>query len=328
MDTWSSSRSRFGSALVAAMALAVAATSAAPPARERDTFGVIRSDGILIPFASYDNGKWGSNWPIDLKGINLPIALEDVPVGWWGPAGPDASWKALLSSGMRDLKLLRPIQMPIFCTGRLGILTDYRGKPPEPGPTVPKDGLAFAGGAKVDEINAVSKLVPDWRRMIDLITDKFNAAEMRAADAFTNWRHPYPQDRRREFPIVLETLYRTADKTKRGEWSTSYVEAVRRFPPAPRDKGCGLITYVYGWIREQADKAPQIDLAAKVTYCDREGVPFIAPLGRVTLNDEIYWVYQLSSWRDEMYAISRIRPDEVKPIVAMEGGMCTREQVR
>jgi hypothetical protein len=160
------------------------------------------------------------------------------------------------------------------------------------------------------------------------MTNAFNAAEDRATGAFTNWTHPYPPQLRVELPIVLEALYRTSERTKRGAWSTSYVEAVRRYPPGPRDRGCGLITYAYGWIREQEGKPPQIDLAAKVTYCDREGVPFMAPLGRVVLDDEIYWVYQLASWRDEMYAITRIRPDEVKPIVAMSAGMCAREQMR
>ena len=324
------SRRRFASALVAAVALAAAAAFAAP-APERYAFGVLRPDGILVPFASYDNGKWGSNWPLGLVGVEIPIGMADVPARWFGPPGAEGPWKAWINgatgSRERDLALVKPVQIPIFCMPRLAILTDYRGKPAEPGPTQPKDGLAVAGGAAVDRIETVSKFAPEWKRVTDLIAEKFARAENRAAYAFTNWKHPYDEAHRRQFPIQLESMYRASDATKRGTWATSYVEAVRKFPPGPFDKGCGLITYAYGWIREQAGKPAEIDLAAKVAYCDREGVPFMAPLGRLRLDDEVYWVYQLSSWRDEMYVISRVRPDEVKPIVAVTGGMCGRQQI-
>ena len=48
------------------------------------------------------------------------------------------------------------------------------------------------------------------------------------------------------------------------------------------------------------------------------------PFGRLQLDNEAYWVYQVSSWRDEFYAVSRIRPDGVKAIVAVAGGGCPR----
>ena len=46
------------------------------------------------------------------------------------------------------------------------------------------------------------------------------------------------------------------------------------------------------------------------------------PFGRLHLDDEVFWVYQLSSWRDEVYVVTRDRPKEGKPVIAVSGGMC------
>ena len=103
-----------------------------------------------------------------------------------------------------------------------------------------------------------------------------------------------------------------------------YVEAVRSFPPTPDNKGCGLITYAYGWIIERPGKRPRIELRARVTYCDRDGVSFLQPFGRLVLRGDVYWIAQMSSWRDEVYTVSRIRPDGIQPVVVVDGGNCPR----
>jgi len=38
-----------------------------------------------------------------------------------------------------------------------------------------------------------------------------------------------------------------------------------------------------------------------------------------------YWIYQMSSWRDEVYSVSRVSQDGVRPVVAVSGGSCPRE---
>ena len=58
--------------------------------------------------------------------------------------------------------------------------------------------------------------------------------------------------------------------------------------------------------------AEMIDLGARVTYCDRAEVTFMLPLGRLHVDKDIYWVYQLSSWRDELYGIARVSDDAVR----------------
>jgi hypothetical protein len=295
----------------------------------RLTIGVLRADGLVIPFASYD-GDWSTPWPVDLRNRTLPIALPDVDPKWWGAAGAAADWSAVLTDGVkRPLKNEALRQTHVFCTARLGVQTDYTGAPPSPDdPTVAKDGLAIAGNATLLPIERVPKGSADWNAATSVIAEKFNDAEKIAAENFTNWKHPYSAKQRSEYPIQIEAFYRSREQTKRGTWRISYVEAVRSFPARPEDKGCGLITYASGWIAEREGHDPHVELQARVTYCDRDGVSFMQPFGRLLLDDDVYWVYQMSSWRDEAYIVSRVRPEEIKPVAVVSGGDCPRKAHR
>jgi hypothetical protein len=299
---------------------------AAPRADDKDprfSLGVLRRDGVLLPFASYD-GSWSVEWPYSL--VNIPISLGEVPKNWWGAPGPEARWTAWLPENIqRPLKLQKLESLSVFCNMRLGLQTDYMGATFDlREPTVPKDGLAIAGDAALLPVTTVSVNSPEARNLVKTIAETFNDEERLASRRFTRWTHPYNDARRKTFPIELEAVYRAHETTSRGEWDDTFLEAVRTFPPGEHDEGCGLITYVHGWVRQRAGKEPDIDLGARVTYCDREGVSFMQPFGRMRLKDEMYWIYQLSSWRDEAYVVTRVRPKESRPVVAVTGGACPR----
>jgi hypothetical protein len=314
--------------LAAALLLtALAAAGLRAADRPKFSLAVLRRDGVMIPFASFDGRAWGVQWPSSDSDVPLPISRNDIPKKWWGPQGPDVPWRATLPGGeTRPLALGQPVHAKVFCSGHPAVGTDYRGSAVDPRePTVPKDGLAVSGDVKVDDIISVSVNAPDAKHLIGLITEEFNKEEALAATQFMAWRHPYSVTARAEFPIQLEAFYRTIDTTSRGTWKTSYIEAIRRFPARPGDEGCGLITFVRGWVTEQDGKAPVINLGARVTYCDRAEVSFMLPLGRIVTDNDVHWVYQISSWRDEVYTVSRVRATEVRPVIAVPGGGCPRD---
>jgi hypothetical protein len=325
------SRGRAAAGLAIALLLAGFATAGALAAeRQKFSLAALRRDGVIIPFASFDGRNWSLHWPDSDVGVPLPISLADVPKTWWGPQGAAAPWTAWLPGGhTRPLTLGKPVHAKVFCSGHPAVATDYRGGPIDPRePTVAKDGLALAGDVKIAEIVPVSVHSPDAARLIETITDEFNLQERIAVTHFINWSHPFWTEERKRYPIELEAFYRSSETTTRGKWMTTYVEAVRRFPARPRDAGCGLITFVRGWITETAGKKPVIDIGARVTYCDRAEVSFMLPFGRLTANNEAYWVYQISSWRDEIYSVARIRPDGVRPVVVVTGGGCPQDPIR
>jgi hypothetical protein len=330
---WSSLRSRTVKAS-AAVLLVVAVTSlvgvAAPPG-PKFSLGVLRRDGLLVPFATFDGRGWSVPWPDSDVNVPLPISIDDVPKKWWGAPGPGVPWTAWIrDADPRPLKLTKPVHVSVFCGGHVALTTDYHGGPIDPKePTVPKDGLAIAGDVKPAEVFEVSVHSPDAKKLIDAITDDFNEEEALAAKHFTAWKHPFSAEQRTQYPIELEAFYRTSQSTTRGTWRTSYIEAVRKFPASAEDQGCGLITFVRGWVTEQqAPKKPVINLGARVTYCDRAEVSFMLPFGRLAIDKEFYWVYQISSWRNEMYTVARVGPDDVVPVVVASGGGCRRDSPR
>jgi len=300
------------------------------PAKPAFSLGVLRRDGVLLPFAAFNGRDWSIPWPESDSGP-LPISLDDVPKKWWGPVSAAAPWTALMTQDgtTRPLKIQKPQQVRVFCEGRLGLLTDYKGEPADSrAPSMPKDGLAVASEPDplpLQPIVDVSLLSPDAKSLVQSMTPEFNTQEKDAAQQFSNFRHPYSPEERAALPVELEALYRFPEKSPaRGEWLLSFVEAVRRFPARPEDNGCGLITFVHGWVKQVPGRKPAFLLSATITYCDREGVAFMLPLGHLSVAGENYWVYQMSSWRDEVYTVARMRSDEVHPVVNFLGGGCPK----
>lgn len=301
------------------------------------TLGVLRRDGFLLPFASFDGRSWQVTWPGTDISVPLPISLSDVPPRWWGAAGTGAPWHAWFPDApARPLKLEKPIQVPVFCGAYLAVGTDYRGQAPtEREPTVAKDALAIAGDVKPLPIARLSLYAEDTARMIKAITARFNEEEAIAASQFSEWRHPWGARTRAQVPIELEAFYRATEETPRGRFRTSYIEAIRKFTARDEDQGCGLITFVRGWVTEVPGKEPLLNLGAKVTYCDRAEVSFLQPFGRILVEQrggrgraagpDVYWVYQVSSWRDEFYTVARVSPEGVRPVLAVAGGGCPKD---
>ena len=158
------------------LAALVVSTTALLPVAPKLTFslGVLRRDGILIPFASFNGNDWITPWPTSDTGVSLPIGLQDVPKPWWGPTGPAAVWTAVMvaDGSRRPLKLDKPVQVRVFCGGRVGLATDYTGgEPVDPRqPSVAKDALATAGDLTVQPINMISLYSPDAARMVAAMT--------------------------------------------------------------------------------------------------------------------------------------------------------------
>lgn len=288
--------------------------------------GVLRRDGVLIPFAAYTGRSWTADWP-GVDSTELPISIDSIPKRWWGAPGPTAPWTAYLLDGTpRPLALKKLAHVAVFCGTHLGLQTDYQGGAFDPrDPTIAKDGVAIAGDVKLEPIIQVSLLSQDAKRIVQTITDEFNKEERAATARFMNWTHPFDDTTRQTYPIELEAFYRTRESTPSGSWVTSYIEAVRRFPARLGDDDCGLITFVRGWVIEREGREPVIDLGARITYCDRADVSFMQPFGRLIIDREPYWVYQISSWRDEIYGVSRVSPTGVRPVMAVAGGGCPKE---
>lgn len=285
---------------------------------------VLNRDGVAMPFAAYDGRRWRSPWP-DTRAVEMPISIDDVDKDWWG-IGSRPERMTLWTDGMKltDVALTKLAMVKSLCSMRLGIQTDYKPReliPPRMKQPYPKDGLLVAGTLTVDPIDILEKGSAEWNRALILITDKFNKTETAATHTFENWKHPFDEKARKLQPIIIEALYR-APAAKAG-WTTYFVEAIRRYPVRPRDRGCGLVTTGQGWVHVGPnDRDVNVELTARVTYCDRKGVGFMLPFGLIRVTDRSYWVYQFSGFEGEWYQVVDTDKGGVRPVAGFHAGSC------
>lgn len=285
---------------------------------------VLTRDGYAIPFALFEGRRWRSPWPSG-RDVELPITIDDVDKSWWG-IGKRPERMTLWTDGAKvtDVALTALATIKSLCSTRLVVKTDYKPRelaPPRLKQPYPKDGLLVAGDATVEPIAIVERGTAEWNRALILIGDKFNKLETDAARSFVMWAHPFDERARKLQPIVLEAVY--SARAQEPGWTTYFVEAVRKYPARPRDRGCGLETTGQGWVHVgPAERDVKVELTTRITYCDRKGVGFMLPFGVIHAGGKTLWAYQFSGFEGEWYQVVDTDKDGVRPVAAFHAGSC------
>jgi hypothetical protein len=290
------------------------------------TLGVLRRDGIVIPFAAFDGKRWSAPWPEDTQFLELPISIDAIPGKWWGKAGAPTEL-TIWSNGARQgpVRLTGPAILPIMCVRRLGLYSTYKPLQPPPPRSVqpyPKDGLVISGSQPIAPIDIVPRTSPLWQSTAVALVEPFNAAETTAIKAFTDWKHPIARADRVQVPVELETLYSAPMDTP--GWTAYHVEGVKHYRPGKTEGDCGLVTYASGWLLRGPNGDKRVALGAQVSYCDRRDNTFMLPLGLIQLAERSYWVYQVSGYEREGYAVSRLIPRVNQIEAQYTAGACFR----
>ena len=304
------------------------------------TFAVLREDGILIPFATFD-GKWKNPWPKPAVEAEVPITLADVPKAWWPGKRIQREWTLWTpDGGTRRLTAAAPAWVRAQCVSNVGLRSDFKSDTVLPDPETmpyPKAGLATSAGAeavKVDPISVLDSSSPEWKQLLIDLPPVFLEAEMKTASQFdfTSFL-PYVSGFMKG-PIVIEALYRASDIVP-GRL-IYYFEATRRYAVTmaradSRTAGvtlkltspCDLVTFGSGWIREGQGRY-EVYIRAVITDCQRQDVSFQHPLGVVRVHrGRPLWIVQWSSWQAEWYSvIDFANPIEPRPLFETWGGGC------
>jgi hypothetical protein len=301
---------------------------AAGPAPARGILAVMRRDGVMIPFAAFKGARWTTPWPATTRSQELPVDMAAVPDEWWGGEQPGPLTLHLPGGASRSVALRTPRVYRAFCQTRLGILTDYKSADPIPFPPpnpYPKDGLVLPSGLDLLPIESVDRSAPETMQMARTLQPAVDRAEdqtiamIHAAD---RWTHPVRAAGRHARQVTIEAWYR-APLDEPG-WVASYIEATRQYGSGllPGDQGCGLETVFTGWIHTNTidPRKTRSQITARVTYCDRNGVKYMLPFGRIHVGGQLYWVYQSSSFGDEWYEVARMAPVKMGFVVESYGG--------
>jgi hypothetical protein len=294
--------------------------------QSRFVLAALRQDGVALPFAAYDDGDWSTPWPTSVRDVEIPAHIDAIPEKWWDGAAP-RSWSLWRAEAAEPAPLVirRPIVVVVGRARRIGLHTDYAGAvervPPFELP-YPKAGLAVGGAIRVEPVSRVTQQVENWTLLPTLLREDIDETErkmVRALRENVKWRHPLSDDEREKTMATLETWYTT--KLEQPGFSLSYIEAVKKYAPEPWEEGCGLETFISGWVHHNVRQPkPRSNLTAHVAYCDREGASYMLPLGIIRVGNRTHWVFQMSSWEREWYAVVQAVPGRVRYVAEYYGG--------
>ena len=215
----------------------------------RDVFGVgvLRRDGILIPFATFDGRRWRNPWPVPQREPVVPASLDDVPKRWWGPTGPLETWQAWIGAAERSIRVTQPDWVDIHCDHHLALRTNYTPDGPVPLSTeqpYPKDGLAASPAHRVEPILELPPTAVELEALAPVLRNAFDRAER---DTASRTNHPFPRSARELLQPAFEAVYTFGESPR-----FYYVEAIRAYRTlGQRPDECVASAFGTGWfVRE------------------------------------------------------------------------------
>jgi hypothetical protein len=307
------------SASTAAAVLAVAASLAAADAKP-GAFGVgiLRRDGIIVPFAAFDGKRWADTWPLPDVELNVPIALRDVPSKWWGPTRALAQWQSWAKNEPETLHVVQPDWVDVHCTRQIGLRTDYEPDELPPPRTVqpyPKDGLVVSPPQPVERIAIVSRDSAEVRTAVPALREAFNQAERLMENQYG---HPVPRRAREGRDPDVEAIYAVGEHPR-----IYHIESSRRYRllgQAADD--CEAVGFGTGWFTADGTQVSSIYMRVDLLNCEKRGASYMLPLGAMRVRGSLYWLAQYSGWDDERYVVVEIKDRSVKLVVNAWGGSC------
>jgi hypothetical protein len=285
------------------------------------TLGVLRRDGVVVPFASYDTRRFVNRWPVPGRRQDIPISIASSPKKWWLRDSPVSAWTAWPMRGEnRVVHVKSPVNLTAECQTHIGLQTDYSSIEPPVPPKMqpyPKDGLATTGDVLVGPVEILDAQSADWSKVSADVAAKITAAETPRVME-TDLPESFTERQRAETVFTLEILFRSPGP--RPGTTVLYFEGVKRYPRfrlAPE-----LLTYAVGFVRTDSQAPPKIEVTAALSDRDRKGLVYTMVLGSFRLDGKLYWVAQRSAWGYERYDILEITDTEVRTVFKTEGGSC------
>jgi len=320
--------SRVARGVLVLVVLMAAAEAMVPAQADRTQFrlAVLRRDGILVPFASFDGRRWSSPWPTPAYHLEAPLTLDAVPGEWWGSiTRRTMTWTLYPAKGEpRVLFMKAPAVFPAHCLSNVGLTTDYRSPESVPPPTQhhhPKDGLAVMGTQIVAPVEVLQESSPDWTGTLKLITPTVAKAQLGALGNESIWTRVTQSGVCPPLPPTLEVLCRFAAT---GGRSVYYYETLGRFGRSTAQGlyRCGFATFIQGFAIVEGQRLTYVSAHGTYSNGDMREVDYGVPLGVLMIKDRMFWVMQRSGRGRESYSITEVFPGGVKPVLTVPGGGC------
>lgn len=277
---------------------------------------IVRDDGVMLPVATFDRGRWRLPWPGPQKEADVPVRLEDCPLAWWGlPTRPRQWTLHTREESPRIVSVDRPVVMFSYCRQQVALASRDAARTwwrPAEGPRAPKHGVAVTGAAvEVVLPREVAPESPEGRALLDGVQRTFNNEErlMLAHDYFAVYQPSVEAAQRDRMPVRALSIH--AGPGRSGE--VYFVELERRYPrKAPESlQWCDEVTFMAGWVRQATDGRLDLSLVERgVTSCLLDSVLRATPHAVFRTSKGPAWLVELSRAAAEGYAIFGAPVDE------------------
>jgi hypothetical protein len=283
------------------------------------TVGVLRRDGIVIPFASYNGKRWETDWPVPTLDVRVPVDLRAVPTRWWGPTQALRTWEAWTGGPTpQRLDVTQPDWVDVHCLRQIGLKTTYRSDKPVPPPTIqpyPKDGLAVSPPQPLERIDLLSASDREVQAIANDFQLAFNKAEREVENRYG---HSIRRQAREGIVPEIEAVYAYGHEPR-----VYYIEAMRPYRKLGQSAGeCMEVAFGTGWFSREGETTRSIATVLDLLRCDRYGASYMFPFGVLRLNGKLFWLAQFSGWDRERFVVIEIGRKTVEARVNVFGGGC------
>ena len=289
---------------------------------------IVRDDGVMLPAAAFDRGRWRMPWPGPAKEAIVPVTLGDCPLAWWGLPEAPRSWTLYAADASPTVISADAVTwVQSYCKQQVALHSRAATRPflrTAVGGRAPKYGVAAAGPARVRMPRRVEADSPEARALLDALQMTFNREErlMLAQDYFRVHTPSLDSDARDRLPVNAIAIHQDPGR----DGPSYFVELERRYPRRKPEalRWCDEVTYMAGWVRRSRGDALDLTLVVRaVTSCLLDTTQRATPLAIVDTPRGPAWFLELYRPDSEVLGIFMAPDtDEPEPLLLREIGRC------
>lgn len=309
------------------------AQTAAPTPTTKIHVGILREDGVLIPFARFNGSRWSVSWGPGSNDVTSRTAQgtpAQIPPIWWGGSPAQNDWRLIVDGGQpATVRALGAIRYENHCTGGIGLKTDYishvtiepNSYPlPYAGIVVSTDGLA-APGVIASAVLDLHPGAPDYDFVVRQLPSLLARREPRLwADYDTRYRPdlsgPLPP------PEYVTVLAGTLADGRR----LIHFSAIRYLLKGLDGKAIEAATKINGWFVRATDATEPALLDARVSISDVDGKggdgELLPAFASVSVGRRHFWIGTVGGYESESYVVIEVTSGKPAIVTAFEAGGC------
>jgi hypothetical protein len=310
----------------AAIAAVVSAALTASPAAQPSAavaLGLVRADGILVPFAMFDGYAWIAAWPEPDGPVASGRSLAAVPSLWrQRQQQVPQSWHVLTpGAAMREVRVLSHVAFDEHCGHQVGLLTDLQPRRADSHEKMLAADRAAPLTLPLDLSASTDRT--GWQDLVPLIEAE---AARQEVSTIADWERRSNRTARVEpvaqrKPVQIRRLYAVREAGGR----VAYFEAERQYARSLWDALDSDPSWllVNGWVYHAAGSEPSMLVTqAVLTDSDFKGAVRMKPVGIVRADGSTLWVGQEHDYESEAVSVLRVDATGVHQVFTRFIGGC------